>query len=355
MSKVLIFSDLHCHPHQKSTKKLDNCLEVVDWVFRIAKERKIKNILFGGDLFHDRQKIEVSTYCKVYERFLNNMSDDFNLYLLLGNHDLFYYLKTNITSVYPFSTIKGVKVISDPSTINVDGYEVSWLPYTHDPEVDLAKIKNDSKRKVLIGHVAVDGAIWNSFGQLSDVHVEHDGDMKKVTIDIFKGWDHVFLGHYHAEQKMSDSVEYIGSPLQLSWGEQKQIKHIIEFDLETGEKNYIENDFSPTHIKIKLEELDKYPDNAFDNHYIDILTEDTCNPDLIEIRQKLEDIGVGSIKFTPVEKDLKDQVKNIEDAKSILTSDGNIVEKYLEKAEVNGLDKDKLLKIGNEIILKSGA
>lgn len=67
MSKVLLFSDLHLHPHKRSLERMTDCLKTVDWVFETAKKHNIKSILFGGDFFHDRQKIEVYTYQQAFK------------------------------------------------------------------------------------------------------------------------------------------------------------------------------------------------------------------------------------------------------------------------------------------------
>ena len=356
MSKVLIFSDVHVHPHQKKQSKLDDCLKVLNWVFEEAKARNVKNILFAGDLFHDRKIIDIPTYHKVAEIFIRNMAGDDapNFYLLLGNHDLYFQELTHINSSYPLSAIEGLTLISKPSTIKVDGVDVSWLPYTHDPESDIAKLKNKSKRKILIGHVAIDGAWLNSGGSISEVHVETDEAIKKVGVEIFDGWDNVFLGHYHAAQHLSDTVEYIGSPLQLSWGEANQKKHIILFDLETGDKEYIENTFSSLHLTIQKNKLATLSHADYVGHNICLSEVDTDDPELIEHRKKFEEAGVASIKFKAAEKDIQEQIKDIEDAKSIINTGGNMVDKFLEIADLHGLDKDRLSRVGNEIIAKAG-
>jgi len=62
MSKVLLFTDLHIYPHTKSSERLQDCLDVLKWVFETRKEQNINNILFLGDLFHDREKIDIFTY-----------------------------------------------------------------------------------------------------------------------------------------------------------------------------------------------------------------------------------------------------------------------------------------------------
>ncbi|NDB86213.1 MAG: hypothetical protein EB127_26480 [Alphaproteobacteria bacterium] len=65
MGKVLIFSDIHIFPHKRKNERLEDCLNVLKWVFKVSKERNIKSILFGGDFFHDRQKIEYTPIKKL--------------------------------------------------------------------------------------------------------------------------------------------------------------------------------------------------------------------------------------------------------------------------------------------------
>ena len=59
MSKLLIFSDVHIHPHKRSVGRLQDCLDALEWVFKTAEEQSVDHILFLGDLFHNRQRIEI--------------------------------------------------------------------------------------------------------------------------------------------------------------------------------------------------------------------------------------------------------------------------------------------------------
>jgi len=65
--KFLLFSDIHVHPHKKSQDRLRDCLKVLDWVFETAIKKTVDFVLFGGDLLHDRQKIDTLTYVETYK------------------------------------------------------------------------------------------------------------------------------------------------------------------------------------------------------------------------------------------------------------------------------------------------
>lgn len=349
MSKILIFSDLHIHAHKKSQKRLEDCLKCLRWVFDTAIERKIKNVVFAGDLFHERQKIDVITYQKVFEIFHEYFVDQepkFNLWLLLGNHDLWHRDKWDISSVKPLKAIPNVHVISEPTTLEIDEHSISFLPFTHNPAEDLKAIEKGNST-VLVGHVAIDGALWNIVhGTRAEVSIEHDGDMQKVDSSIFKNWQQVFLGHYHAEQKLDYNVEYIGSPLQLSFGEAFQHKHIIEYDLEDNSKEYIRNTFSPQHFIIPEKDIDKYD---FNNNFIRIVVEDMGKSDVIKMRSELmQNNNIESLEFKQVEKKVEDDENLLENAKSILAKESEMLQKYVEIAE-HKLDSKKLIELGKSI------
>lgn len=109
----------------------------------------------------------------------------------------------DICSVKPLASIEGVKVIDKPCYID----NMAFLPYTENPIADLEQLKDS--RNLLLGHIALNGAILNSVYQTrSEVVVEHDGDMTVVDADTFKDWKKVFLGHYHGAQKVGPNIEY---------------------------------------------------------------------------------------------------------------------------------------------------
>jgi len=355
--KVLIFSDIHIHPHKKSVERLEDCIKVLDWVFETAESNGIQNIVFLGDLFHDRQKIDVLTYQKTFEIFEKHLlNKKINLYLLLGNHDLWHNQKWDVSSVNPLRNLPGVTVINEPCVKSIsEDYLFGFLPYTHNPIEDLKKVEKDwekqskakkiSPPKILGAHIAVDGALWNvKHGTTAEVAIEHDGDMIKVGPDIFSDWDRVFLGHYHAEQKLTKNVEYIGSPLQLSFGEAFQDKQIMIYDLEKDESKYIKNEFSPKHYIINESQLEDY---QLEGNFIRLEVEDITSASMAEIRKNLvEDKKVATME---IKQFVKKEEHIITDAKSILYKEDEMIEKYVDQVNVD-LEKEKLITIGKLIL-----
>lgn len=349
--EVLIFSDIHIFPHKRKNERLEDCLKALDWVFDVAEERGITHILFGGDLFHDRQKIEIFTYQRTFEVLEKRLrSNKFQLYFLLGNHDLWYNDKTSVSSVIPLSALPGVKIISQAERLNILGCNWDFMPFTHNPIDTLSELKKMSgKEEYLLGHIAIDGAILHG-SIYSDVTIEHDGDMTSVGVSLFEHYKHTFLGHYHAEQRVNSKVEYIGSPLELSFGEAFQKKHIIAFNGKTGEKTYILNKFSPRHLIININDKDKY---ELEGNFVRLNIDDLGATDLISMRKEMLDSNnLGSFEIKQKKKVIDEHV--ILDAKSILNQGKKMLSKYVDEVGCNDLDRDKLLSIGDQICQKVG-
>lgn len=343
MAKLLIFSDVHVHAHKKSTERLHDCLKVVDWVFTTAAERNIKNIIFAGDLYQDRQKIDVMTYALTFDMFQRHCKGQHKVWLLLGNHDLWYYDKWDISSVSPLSALPGVTLISKNCTLEIADQQIDFMPYLHNP-IELLQKFTERDGRLLFGHLALHGAKLNTlYNTYSDSIVEHDSEMMKVDTSCFVGWRHVFLGHYHNEQRI-DNVEYVGSPLQLNFGEAFQHKHLIVYDTETGDREYIRNKFSPQHFIIPYEDIDKY---ELENNFLQVHVKNCGATSMVDIRREIEAAKPRFLEIIPVIE--KSEAHVIEDAKSILEKEDDMLENYVKEVDAKDLDKARLIKVGKKV------
>jgi DNA repair exonuclease SbcCD nuclease subunit len=347
MSKILLCSDLHIHMHKNMMSRLEDGLRVLEWIFRTAIEREIDTLVFGGDLFQDRQRIHTISYEKTFSLIRRFMEayPDLKLYLLVGNHDMWFNNKCDVNSISPLEAIRGVTVVNRCCSLEVlPGFKMDFLPYTKNPVEDIAQ-HFKKKSDVLISHIAVDEAKLNSFTR-AEVSVEYEGDMVKVDIDKFDGWKRVFLGHYHLAQKLDEVVEYIGSPYELNFGEAFQQKHVVVLDIETLDTEYVVNDFSPKHLIIKESQVDRY---KLDGNFVQIVVEDITSADIVDMRHKIvEKNRTASLEF----KEQK-QPKPVEEKEDVQQkfdfASGEVLERYIKAKGYDGLDPEKLLKIGKEI------
>ena len=359
MAKALIFSDLHVHAHKERIDRLNDCVRVLDWVFLQAAEYDCEYIFFLGDLFHERAKIDVMNYLRTFEVFMKHMIHDAcdrQMYLLVGNHDMYHKERWDINSVKPLSAIPGVHIIQVPLTIRVGGRDIDWLPHTENPIKELEKLKKESGKAgdLLLAHLAVHGAVTNTFyGIHSDVIMEYDNDMIIMDASMFDDWPMTMLGHYHGSQKLNDKVEYVGSPLQLSFGEAFQQKHVIILDLETMEKNYVVNDFSPKHLIVTPQDIEAQAYELGGN-FVRVAVNDLGKKELIDLQRKISDEG------KPLSVDLKRDDRNkiedntvVEGMRHVLNNIKDQLSVWMkEKGVPEGMDADHLLDIGMKCLEK---
>ena len=356
MGKILLFSDIHIAAHKNSSKRLQHCLDALKWVFETAINHNIKSIIFLGDLFQDREKIQVLPYQKTYEilaQYCGGDDPQIKSFFLVGNHDMWFSDFTGISSVIPFGALKGIDIISQCSTLNIEGINIDFLPYTLNAPKSLEHF-NKTTSPVLCGHIAIDGAQLNTvYKTYADVSVEYDGEMVKVNSEVFQPWKKVYLGHYHGAQ-IINNIEYVGSPLQINFSETNQEKHLIILDTETMEQEYVINDFSPQHLIIQETDIEKY---NLDNAFIKIITTSVDSANVVDIKNKLtEKYNIHSIEFSPPKaKDDKEAKVTVEDAQNIMVQDrGTMLEEYLKACDIpQRLNSNRLLEVGKNIVQKS--
>jgi DNA repair exonuclease SbcCD nuclease subunit len=346
--KFLLFSDIHVHPHKKSQSRLDDCLKALEWVFETAKKEKVDYVLFGGDLLHDRQKIDTLTYVKVYNVLKNYEKENFKTYLVVGNHDMWFANDWSVTSVRPFGSINNFEVIAETKNLNLKGINWFFLPYTHDPISELAKCTTDVSDTYLLGHLSIDGAKLNSAGSRADVAVEHDGDMVKISKDLFLKFKTSFFGHYHSHQKLAKNVMYIGSPLQLSYGEAGDDKFILVLDTDEDDLKYIKNTFSPVHLYLKQDELSQINKDDLEGNFVTLLSDGTDDKNLKKNMELINESGASTVQVKKVSKVADEHA--IQDAKALLASEDKLLERYVEQIQDLQLNKQQLIKVGQSIM-----
>lgn len=352
MTKALICSDLHVHSHKESVDRLQHCLDTLRWIFDTAESQGCDYIFFLGDLFHEKSKIDVLNYLSTFEIFMEHFlakKSPMQAYLLIGNHDMYHKERWDVNSVKPLSALTNVHIVDRHCTLNIGGHDIDFCPHSHNPIQLLSSLKG-SKSRLLFGHLSVHGAILNKlYGTTADVIVEYDTEMVPVSVDLFDDWDMTILGHYHAAQQINDKVEYIGSPLQLSFGEAFQEKHVMVLDLETLDKTYVVNDFSPRHYIIPSSDEDKYDLNG---HFVRVLVDNMGAKDLLETRNRITTkYNVASFDFKENDKKSEQDIEMVEEAKILTDNHEDTMKSFVKHAVLPPeiTDRVLLLKEGLEI------
>lgn len=258
--KVALISDLHFGVKQSDTTFQKSQLKFFErQLVEELKMRNIDTILVLGDVFDTRQTVNVQTNNVVLNLFKNTFAD-FTIYMIVGNHDLYYKNTTSVNSLKQLDLLPNVTVYEKPETIlDFFGHSVTFMPWITD-----YKTVEFEPSEYCFAHMDVAGFMMDK------VNMCCDGVSVKKLAENFM---HVYTGHFHTRSKKkigNCDIEYIGSPYQLTRIDMGQDRGCTVLDLDTNETELIVNTESIKYVKLT------YPntvDNIKDlvaNNYVDI-------------------------------------------------------------------------------------
>ena len=193
--KVAVATDLHLGLKNNSIVHNEDCVAFVDWFIKKAKEEECDTVILCGDWHNHRSSINVLTL-QYSLRCLDALNSNFSkIYMISGNHDLFYRENRTVHSVGWASYLPNIEVIND---IWSQG-DVTLCPWlVGDETKKLRKIKS----KYTFGHFELPNFYMNAQVLMPDHGT--------FTEDTFNGTEHVFSGHFHKRQA-SRNITYIGN------------------------------------------------------------------------------------------------------------------------------------------------
>jgi hypothetical protein len=159
--------------------------------------------------------------------------------MFVGNHDLYYKDKRDVSSTEFARHIPGITVV-DKILVEDDVALVPWL--VGDEWKKVGKIK----AKYLFGHFELPSFYMNAMVQMPD-----HGDLKA---EHFVNQEYVFSGHFHKRQKQG-KVHYLGNAFPHNYADAWDDDRGMMVLEHGGEPEYINWDACPKYRTIKLSKL----------------------------------------------------------------------------------------------------
>lgn len=253
-NKCAIFTDLHLGVHQNSSTWHKIGLDWADWFISDLKERNIKKIIFTGDFFHSRSEISVNTIyvaSELIKKFI-----DFELHMIVGNHDSYYKQKADVHSLSIFGGYNNITVYDTTQIVSINGKKVCFCPWGF----EYSKITDTD---IIFGHFEIESFKMNAH-KLCEVGVKPKQLLEKAPI--------IFSGHFHLNEEREydkGKIIYIGSPFQLDFGERDCKKGYYILDFNDLSYEFIENKNSPIHKKILISDI--IHDNKLKDDYKELI------------------------------------------------------------------------------------
>ncbi|MBW4531278.1 MAG: exonuclease SbcCD subunit D [Aphanothece saxicola GSE-SYN-MK-01-06B] len=249
--RVLHTSDWHLGRSFHGASLLEEQAAAIERIAQLAREHAVDAVLIAGDLY-DRA-IPPAEAVVLFNQALAMLSAGGTAVVAIaGNHDS----HVRVSVYDPLLSAFGVTVRGDVGRVQEpvlvtprDGGEpvaIYPLPYLepavvgpalagepvrlrHEEVTRLAieRIHADRRarsphRSVLVAHTFVAG------GEISESERQLTiGNVDRVSVDTFSGFDYVALGHLHASQQLDGPrVAYSGTPLAYSFSEEKHVKSV---------------------------------------------------------------------------------------------------------------------------------
>lgn len=193
-NRAACFTDIHFGNKNNSKQHNRDCADFVDWF--IEQSEDCETCIFLGDWHHHRSSVNVSTLNHSVEN-VGKLSRAFKqVYMIMGNHDLYYREKRDLNSLPYAGLFDNVTLVED-MLVQDDIALVPWL--VGDEWKNLQK----TKCRYMFGHFELPFFKMNAMVEMPDhgsLNAEH-----------LQGPEYVFSGHFHKRQAKGN-VHYLGSP-----------------------------------------------------------------------------------------------------------------------------------------------
>ncbi|CAB4197049.1 SbcD DNA repair exonuclease [uncultured Caudovirales phage] len=256
MSTVILLGDPHLGRSQNIGKvglgsnlnsRVIDQFNLLDWTLDQAIDCHADHIIITGDIFEDPKPS--STLITLFISWLKKCQVyDVNVHIIIGNHDI---LRTGNIYTSPLDIInevelENVNIYKDINTVLIGTSAITFVPFrdrksfSTNSSKEALEILNNSimyelssipnvYNKILVGHLAIEGSI--------PVGDEIDDLTNELfcPINMFSGYDCVWMGHVHKPQIMHKSTPYIshiGSMDISNFGETEQDKRIVIVNLD---------------------------------------------------------------------------------------------------------------------------
>ena len=311
-----------------------------EFFFPELRSRGIKKVIHLGDVVDRRKFVNFMTAHRLRKDFLEPINNEFEMDVIIGNHDTYYKNTNNINALDELVNGKypNIKIYTEAETVLFDEVPILFIPWITDEnrESTLQNIKSTSAQ-IAMGHLELNGFEMYK-GHVNDHGMDHR---------LLSRFDLVCSGHYH-HRSSNGSIHYLGAFAEHIWSDFDDPRGFHIFDTDTRELEFIKNPFS-IFKKIWYDDMNKNMDEVLLH---DVVTKD-CIVKVI-VKNKTNpywfDLFIDAIEnTTPIELqvvedhlhlDIEDDSDIINEAEDTIS----IFKNYIEQMNLDGSKKDKLNK-----------
>ncbi len=228
--RLIVIGDLHCGIYRRFPEtspdgvnlRLLDIVNELDRICQLCVKHKIETVVFLGDVFDQRNTLDVVVLNAIYKAFRSFKDSGIRLVLLVGNHD-----RCDVGREHSLECFKSFcDVVDVPTVLPVGDRCVVAVPFHPNPSAVVRAINQlvTSDTKLLLLHATIKGTLLPNGTSLGD------------GIPLAAIPEHVvcLAGDIHLHQQVRERVYYVGSLLQKDRGDSGQEKFFAFHDTATG-------------------------------------------------------------------------------------------------------------------------
>jgi DNA repair exonuclease SbcCD nuclease subunit len=306
--KHAVFTDLHVglNINQEVWEKLP--IKAVEFLTTEARRRNLKSIIFAGDFYHDKKELSIKAIDSA--RIICEMLDEFQTYIICGNHDAYFRNTNELNSLQTIDKFKNIHIINSP-TIIYD--KIGLCPWSTD--------YRELKCPILIGHFDIKDFKMN----------DNTTSFKGEEISSFKDFEIVISGHYHTYSKKGNIV-YIGNMYGHNFNDVNASRGFHIFDDETLELEFVEFKDAPKFIHVF--DMDLNEEQIKGNIIKIYFTKEYSEMDILDFLTRVNslnplqvDVNYSRIEMEDVKMDIPEEIFSTLDEKQLFLT-------YLDKISI---------------------
>lgn len=270
VNRVILISDIHLGIRNASFEWIENMTKYFDNFF-IPLIRKYKEagdkciVIVAGDYYDNRQHIDINVM-NVGAEIMQKIAAEVEVFVSIGNHDIYKKKEVDISSVKIFKLFKNVKLIEKLTTLETaENRKFLIVPWVGDAKEETKILTRNKNVDFYILHSDIAGFKYDNGRQI----------VNGVNISTIEG-KKIYSGHIHKRQS-TDVATYIGSPYHLKRSDIGNSKGIYSIVISPDgvKEEFVENNYSPKYLKVPIEDildytLDKVKKIVY-NNYVDII------------------------------------------------------------------------------------
>jgi DNA repair exonuclease SbcCD nuclease subunit len=240
--KLAVLSDLHGHNYKEFDKhsdltgstRLDHIIKTLEFIRDDCVQRDIKYVLFGGDMFHIRARVNTIVYNAIYDVIKTFYEHGITIIGIAGNHDQHDNSDVPQHSLHTFNDLPGVTIYGDLDTYFIPEWEtddkdllIHCVPYSKNAKRTKDWIEGQAEKydangdtnHICLFHLGISGAfVGKGSYPMADAFRPED-----LRPDFFK---YIVGGHFHKAQFIENYPHffYTGAPIEHSFSDEGEEK-----------------------------------------------------------------------------------------------------------------------------------